>query len=237
MFRPTPNDISFTFFGFPSAIQPFFWLMAVILSTYSLGGINNDMPIWFAKLFLGIAAILISILIHELGHALVFRYVFNTHCGIVLHGFGGVTIPLQHFPRRHGFSGMCANCFLSFAGPLAGFILGFLMFLLLLALPNDGRLAPLLLLHFLEWMKWIAVVWGFLNLLPVYPMDGGNIFREIFLFFFPRRGVEYSLMLSILFAMFLAVAALQYGMFIITVLFAYLAYQNYQEMTAGSFHR
>jgi len=235
MIHPTSNDISFKFLGFPTTIQPFFWLIAGIITALHLGGINNDMPIWFTKLFLGMAGVLLSILVHELGHALTFRYVFQTPCAIVLHGFGGFAVPLQHYPRGYGFMGAMTNGFLSFSGPLAGFILAFVMIVFLTMIPANEGLASNLLFFFFNWTALISIFWGIFNLLPVYPMDGGHISREFFLFFFPHRGVAISLIASMLTATLLAVAALQFGMLFITFLFAYFAYQNYQELTFGSF--
>jgi hypothetical protein len=65
-------------------------------------------------------------------------------------------------------------------------------------------------------------------------MDGGHISREFFSFFFPRRGIEYSLMLSMLLAVLLAVVAFRFGEIFLVFWFAYFAYQNYQEMTFGA---
>ena len=237
MIQPTTNDISFKFFGFPTTIQPFFWLIAAIITAINLGGINNDMSIWFIKLFIGTAGVLLSILVHELGHALTFRYVFQTPCTIVLHGFGGFAVPLQHYSRGYGFMGAMANGFLSFSGPLAGFVLAFVMIVFLTMIPANETLASNLLIFFLNWTALISIFWGIFNLLPVYPMDGGHISREFFLFFFPRRGIEFSLIVSMVTAALLAVAALQSEKLVIAFLFAYFAYQNYQEMSFGSFRR
>jgi len=237
MIHPTSNDISFKFFGFPTTIQPFFWLIAAIITAINLGSINNDMPIWFTKLFLGMAGVLLSILVHELGHAFTFRHLFRTPCTIVLHGFGGSAIPLQPYSRGYGFMGAMANGFLSFSGPLAGFVLAFVMIVILTMIPANEGLASQMFIFFLKWTALISIFWGIFNLLPIYPMDGGHISREIFLFFFPRRGVEISLIVSILTAALLAVMALQSERIFIAFLFAYFAYQNYQEMTFGSFRR
>jgi len=232
--NPTPQDISFRLFGFPTSIQPFFWLVAALITALHLGPIDN-MPIWLVQMLVGTAGVLLSILVHELGHALTFRYLFRTPCTIVLHGFGGAAIPLRHYSRSYGFRGMVANSFLSFSGPLAGFILAFLMLMLLQVIPADDRLAPSLFLFFLGWTAAISIIWGIFNLLPIYPMDGGRIVREFFAFCFPRRGVEFSLILSMMLAAVLAVLALRFGQFFITFIFGYFAYQNYQEMSARSF--
>ena len=234
--RPTSSDFSFTLFGFPTAIQPFFWLIAAVLTGLHLRDIGN-MQIWIAQMLLGMAGVLLTILVHELGHAFTFRHVFRTPCAIVLHGFGGMAIPLQHYSRTYGFPGAVANGFLYFSGPLAGFLLAFVMIVFLKMTPAEEGLTSQLFLFFLQWTALISIFWGILNLLPIYPMDGGHISREFFLFFFPNRGIEFSLILSMFLAALLAVAALQYRMFIITFFFAYFAYQNYQEMTQGSFRR
>jgi len=234
--QPTSNDISFNLFGFSTTIQPFFWLIAAILTVLHLEKID-DMHIWIAQILLGMTGVLLSILVHELGHAFVFRHVFHTESIIFLHGFGGATMPTQHYRRGFGFTGMIANCFLSFAGPLAGFLLAFSMLVLYFFLPMGNGDAASLVMFFLYWTAQISIIWGIFNLLPIYPMDGGHIFREFFLFFFPWQGVKYSLVLSITVAAVLAVIALQYQSFFITFLFGCFAYQNYQELTLGSFRR
>jgi stage IV sporulation protein FB len=52
--------------------------------------------------------------------------------------------------------------------------------------------------RFVEDLLYICVLWGLVNLLPVYPLDGGQISREIFLRFSPHEGIHHSLMLSII---------------------------------------
>jgi Zn-dependent protease len=234
--RPGPNDISFDLFGFPTTVQPFFWLIAAVITALSLGPFDN-MPIWLSQMLLGMLGVFLSILVHELGHAFAFRHVFRTPCVIVLHSFGGMAVPLQHYSRSYGIRGMMANSFLSFAGPGAGFLLAFLMFAFLKMMPAANNDVLGLLRFFFYWTMVISIFWGLLNLLPIYPMDGGHISREFFSFFFPRRGIEFSLMLSMLCAILFGVIALRLGMLIITFLFAYFAYQNYQEMTFTSSRR
>ena len=229
--RPTPNDLSFNLFGFPTSIQPFFWLIAGLITALNAGPINDNMPLWILCLLFGMAGVLLSILVHELGHAFSFRYLFNVPCAIVLHGFGGAAIPQQHYQRSYGVCGVAMNCFLSFSGPLAGFALAFVMFVLLLAI-QPAAASPF---HFfLWWTMFISIFWGIINLLPIYPMDGGHIAREAFLFFFPRRGVEYSLLFSIGTAVVLGIAAfLLLGQIFIALFFGFFAYQNYQELSFG----
>ena len=233
--HPSPQGFSFNLFGFPTIIQPFFWLIAALIAALISGGINDDMPLWIAKVLVGMAVVLLSVLVHELGHALTFRHLFRTPCMIVLHGFGGMAAPLQQYRRGYGFSGAVAQCFLSFSGPLAGFILAFLAFWLLQfvpANPENPGLATDLFRYFLLWTCWISIVWGIFNLLPIYPMDGGHIAREVCVFLFPRHGIEVSLVLSMIIAVFLAVVAFLHGWIIAAFFCAYFTFQNYQEWSA-----
>jgi Zn-dependent protease len=234
---PTPYDIKFRLCGFQTTIQPFFWIIAALFASSSLGSISN-MQIWILHMLTLMLAILISILVHELGHALTFRYVFSVPTVIVVHGFGGATIPLRHHQRQYHFFGTVKESFLAFSGPLAGFLLAALLLGFLYCVPDGERpfIADLFLL-LLRAAAWISIVWGIFNLLPVYPMDGGHISREIFSFFFPRSGVKYSLLLSMFLASLLAVLSFRFGQLFIVFLFGYFAYQNYQELSFRSFRR
>jgi len=232
--QPASNDISFNLFGFPTTIQPFFWLIAAIITAVHLGPIN-DMPTWIAHLLVGILGVCLSILVHELGHAFSFRHIFNSPCAIVLHGFGGVAIPLQQHRRDYSFYGVVLECFLSFSGSLAQFILAFCAIVLLYVLPeaNDG-LVIVLFKYFLIWTAFVSIFWGVLNLLPIFPMDGGHISREICIYLFSHHGVKLSLIFSMMLAAFCAVLALIFGQIPITVIFVYFAYLNFMEMSSGS---
>jgi membrane-associated protease RseP (regulator of RpoE activity) len=238
--RPNSSGFSFNLFGFPTFIQPFFWLIAALIAVMLTGGINDNMPIWIAKVLVGMAVVLVSVLVHELGHALTFRYLFHTPCTIVLHGLGGMAVPAHHY-RTSGFSGALAQCFLSFSGPLAGFILAGVAFTLLrsISVPENPGLLIGLFQFFLFWTTFVSIFWGILNLMPIYPMDGGHIAREVCIFLFPQRGIEYSLILSMVVAVLLIVVALQIqpAQIIIAILFGYLAFQNYQEWSARTFRR
>ena len=61
----TGGDLNFQLFGIPVRVHPLFWLIAVLL------GISGDpQP---AEILLWVVAVFVSILVHELGHALTMR--------------------------------------------------------------------------------------------------------------------------------------------------------------------
>src|SRR5205823_8806231 len=50
--------------------------------------------------------------------------------------------------------------------------------------------------HLIAKLFEVNILWGLMNLLPVYPLDGGQISRELFSLGNPRAGIIQSLQLS-----------------------------------------
>jgi Zn-dependent protease len=86
---------------------------------------------------------------------------------------------------------------------------------------------------FVNLFLFISVFWAILNLLPVFPLDGGQIAREVFLQVNPRTGLRQSLTLSFLAAGLVAVFAfVQWQAWFMAAMFAYLAYSNYVQLAS-----
>ena len=255
---PTQGDLHFTIFGFPVRIHPMFWLLAFVF------GLNSpSLPL----VFVWVAAVLISILIHELGHALVLRR-YGIRPRITLYGMGGLASydPSQVRDQR-AFSSF-AQIAISAAGPLAGFLFAALIvvatilsrnsILIWFEFPYGPRIESLginsrTLANFTDDLLFISITWGLFNLLPVYPLDGGNISRELFLRFNSREGIRRSLTLSLAAAAGLAALVLAHsfrgmglggeiqgvasdGNLFIALLFGYLAYFSYAALQAYNNH-
>ena len=96
---------------------------------------------------------------------------------------------------------------------------------------------------------WICLIWGALNLLPIYPLDGGKISRELFLVVNPRDGIRGSLILSIITAVGLAILVLartvdfqnlrsiDFRDLLVPAFFGYLAYSSYQTLQSYTSQR
>ncbi|HEY6912923.1 MAG TPA: site-2 protease family protein [Myxococcales bacterium] len=142
---------------FPVSVYPWFFITAVLLGAgYGFG--------W--KMLAWILVVFVSILVHELGHAVVGR-VFGGRPEIRLEAFGGVTFP--QFPTRPGPG---KQFVLSLAGPVAGLLLGGAAFLLVRGWPPDPRsVSAFLMSQFID----VSVLWAAFNLLPILPLDGGNM--------------------------------------------------------------
>ncbi|MEE8450783.1 MAG: site-2 protease family protein [Thermoguttaceae bacterium] len=191
-------------------------------------------------------AVFLSILIHELGHALVMR-AHGYRPWVTLYGMGGLA---SYNPGdAHGSRGPTAlgQILISMAGPMAGFLLAALIVAPIVALDHVDEffpygagwpwIKPYLIgskqfTDFLMDMLYINIFWGLVNLLPVYPLDGGHVSREIFLVFNSRDGIRRSLILSIVTSVVLVALALNWDEWYIAVLFGYMGYSGYQTLQA-----
>lgn len=237
---PTRFDLRFSIAGIPVRVHPLFWLIALLFGSgsTSLFGILS----W-------VAAIFVSILVHELGHALAFRR-YGQDSEIILHFTGGLTVP-QSISWAGTYAQVALNpsqqIVISLAGPFAGFflaasvlavsvalggtivfntILGFIPFPLVF-LPTGGALLNSLFLSLL----WVNIFWGIVNLMPVYPLDGGNVARYVLLQRNPWGGLRTSLWVSVITGAVVAVVGLVFMQSIyMALIFGMLAFQSYQAL-------
>lgn len=243
------GDVHFRIFGIPVRIHPFFWLVTLIIT------LQGKSPPGVVLSWM--VAVVISILVHELGHAfLQIRY--GGHPRIVLHGFGGLAI--------------CGDCdrsskaqlLISLAGPMAGFLFALVVLMLVrlaghqvgvefadqpssaallsFSQPPDGQkvlgtwfyweqFSSPHVNRFIKDLLWINILWGVINLLPIYPLDGGQISRELCVMGLPaRRGIELSLQISIVAAIAMALVGLSWNSLFTVFMFGYLAYSSYQGL-------
>jgi len=140
-------------FGIPlEARVSFFVMLAAVL--LFMGGLSG--------IFLVLLAFS-SVILHELGHALVARKLGVGVSGIELHFFGGVA-KLMSQPRSDADEVKIAA-----AGPAVSFVLAGLGFLLYFA---TG-------LGFFQLLGAVNLVIAVFNLIPALPMDGGRIMRAL----------------------------------------------------------
>lgn len=248
----TQYDLHFNVFGFHVRVHPFFWLVALLLGMpRSSEGATTQadgmaLLIWICVLF-------VSILVHELGHSLTMRR-FGISSHIVLYMMGGLAVS-----DGNGFGrasrGPKESILISAAGPAAGFLLAAVIAVLIVASGGSFALAnrfpfyefelnipdgisPLPLYILVSNLLWINIFWGLINLLPVFPLDGGQIAREVFSLWYPD-GMLRSLWLSVFAGGAMAVAGLMLLQSLyVTILFGMLAVQSYfaiQQFGGGGF--
>ncbi|HEY6302857.1 MAG TPA: site-2 protease family protein [Terriglobales bacterium] len=136
---------------------------------------------------LGLVGILFgSVVLHELGHALVARGSGIPAKGIVLLPIGGITIVDEAQAIPDPINAWKRDIRVAVAGPLVNLFIAGLSALVLLAAIPGFSLAAKPLFHpsgLLRSIVWANLYLGLFNLLPAYPMDGGRVLRA----FFSRR--------------------------------------------------
>ena len=190
----TPYDLNFRLFGFSIRIHPLFWLGAALLGADYLNLGIQYLLIW-------IAVVVVSILVHELGHAIAYRR-FGSDSHITLWMFGGLTVPYS------AVGGRWRRILVSLAGPVFGFIL-----LGVVYGTNKwthwGLLRNGPALFILYWsLYYVNLYWGIFNLLPVFPLDGGQVSREFCEMRWRGRGLQVALKISIAVAGLIAIYSL-----------------------------
>jgi stage IV sporulation protein FB len=201
--RPTRWDLHWRMFGAEVRIRPLFWASCVLLGVIfyrdpDLGGM--------AMFGSWIAAVLISLLAHETCHIIVAR-LFGARVRVVLSGMGGTVYALDEQKRWQ-------RILILLAGPLGNvLLLGILWGVTAAPLPGEWRvfLAPYVWL-----LMWINAFWGALNLLPLWPLDGGQIAVAIGEALLGRRGQIAALLVSLLVCLLLSLTVVGWARHILT---------------------
>ena len=142
------------------------WTLAATIFPDSNPGLSEGTYLAMAV----IAAVLffVSLLLHELGHALVARRQGVEIEGITLWLFGGVAKFKGMFPSAR------AEFRIAVAGPLVS--LGIGVFFVLIALVGDLPEAVDGVVGYLGYINLVLLVF---NLIPALPLDGGRVLRSI----------------------------------------------------------
>jgi Zn-dependent protease len=192
-------------FGIPVRIHPTFFLTAAILGARPNAGVTA-VAIWIGVVFA-------SVLLHEYGHAIAAR-AFGFRPRIELHAMGGTTVwggaPVT--PGRR-FA-------ISLAGPAAGLAVGAIAWA---AAPAHLAGAAG---EAVQAILWVNVGWGVLNLLPILPLDGGNVMASIFDGLTGGRGERLARIVSLLLAFAGLAAALSVGWIWAALLSGFFAMGN-----------
>lgn len=236
----TAYDISFSIAGIPVRVHPFFWLVTILLGA-SVSSAAPEILTWVAVVF-------VSILIHEFGHAMAMRY-YGWHPSVTLYGMGGLAsynpgFTASHSSYRRAGNTPLAQIVISAAGPIAGFLFAGAVIaglylsqhtaylpIIGITVGNGPPIANAGVWLLVQFLLYVNIFWGLINLFPVYPLDGGHIAREILLVVNPNDGVRQSLILSVIAGGGLAIYAMvQWQSLFIGILFGYMAYSSYMML-------
>lgn len=213
--------VRFSLFGIPVEIQPFFWISLVLIGYLGFSDAADAQGLLILALF--VLAGFLSILVHELGHAGTGR-LFGAPTQITLQAFGGfASFPPGSFTRGQ-------DILVTAAGPLVQIALGIVALLVWREVRPETQAelasAPVGI-YFVYFLFLISIFWALLNLIPVFPLDGGRLLVSIL---GPRREAT-----SLTISMVVAIAAgigmfLWMHSFIFPIFLGMMAYQNWQAL-------
>lgn len=162
--------LTFHLFGMPVTVRGSFLFIAALIGFVGVADISRTIA-WIVIVF-------VSILIHELGHAVTAR-MFGSEVAIELNGLGGLTrwsIPEgQLTPGRRAL--------IAAAGSATGLVFGAIVWLLALQVETDNPLIGFALTR----LVYVNVFWGLLNWLPIRPLDGGHLLESLLEKVAPKR--------------------------------------------------
>lgn len=224
--------IRFSLFGVRVSIHPSLWLTLAVLG--GVFGTASMQHLFGVALF--IIAGFLCLLSHEMGHALTGRLLGGGEPEIYLAWLGGdCNNPDTRLTRLQGV-------LMTLAGPLTSLLTGALGVLLLCAYVGDMRVGGFLALHFMlgqvpagawelgspaalmffAFLTEVCAWWSVLNLLPIFPLDGGQIMHG--LIDSPRRMHGVSLAVACVLTVFFLVL----GLWLMALLMVALACLNHR---------
>jgi len=196
--------------GIPTKLEGSFFVLSFFLAASR----GRNLPLlleWMLVVF-------VSVLLHELGHALVARK-FGLSPSIKLYSMGGLTswdsevtlTPLKHL-------------LISLAGPAAGFLLGCIVFVAGPAVLGSSP-SQLLAVAYSD-LLWVNLGWGIFNLLPMLPLDGGQVLVTLEEWISKRKSRLVSHIISLMVALGITYLALSLRSMWIAILGGWFVYTN-----------
>jgi len=205
--------LRFRLFGYPVRIEWMFWVVCAILG---MDLMQVPGPQGLGMMVLWVVIVLGSVLWHELGHAFARKKFGEPYSEISLHGFGGICSGPGRFTRHEQMA-------VSAAGPVASLLLGGMVWMIA---QTPGAQASFWMHFFVGQMLWVNIGWAILNLLPIFPLDGGRIFEAFMANRKPSLVPKVGMLTAAVIAVFGLVGL---GSIWMALLFGYLAYANWQR--------
>ena len=228
----------FTIFRIPVRVEPWFWLSGFLLG----GGFYARGREEFLDVLMWMVIVFVSILIHELGHALTSRKLTNVEPRIRLWAMGGLAYPNTHLTRKNSLK-------VTLAGPAAGLLFFAVICLSLVFIYGPTGMADIVIWNITHnrdllpgkgltilnmdpvarqlvySLIFINFWWSLVNLLRVYPLDGGQAYAAIENS--QKKVYQVGMITGIATAV---VGYFHFGSLYVAILFGFLAFQNFQRL-------
>ena len=244
--KSTSWVVCFRLFGIPVSIHPVSWVVLALLG----GALGVDDGAGLYKVAVFVAVGMLTLLVHEFGHALTGRAAGALVSGIEIAGMGGATHFAMLPPGRFAYSMVVA------AGPLASLLLGGVlgvcfgwqlgsvwsgvqyaylmpwMDVLPMSLQHELVMGltrnecSLMMIDVYTTGMLVCFWWSIFNLLPILPLDGGKLLAVVL------KNYLIPSVLGVLICCGLAVWALVAGSWFNVMILGYLAFINWQYLCA-----
>lgn len=208
--------LDFSIGPFPVRVHWSFFLIAVLMGFQYIQVSPVLLISWVVIVF-------VSVLIHELGHAVVAES-YGMFPSILLHSMGGIT----RNSRSKALS-YPQEILLSLAGPFAGFAVGGIVYGLTRMVPIQSVWIYMIVSQLI----WVNIGWGILNLIPMIPLDGGNVMRSLWHWFVRPYDERTPLMISIGFGIVTIIVALILRQTFLALLAFYFTLDSFQRLRGG----
>jgi stage IV sporulation protein FB len=250
----SPYDWQFFFLGFHVRVSWLFWLISAVWGYDAARGWDEvyhrqmlETPGMFALLLIWIGVCFVSILIHELGHALTKRW-YGISSYIVLYHFGGLSInDGADAWRRPARLRQLDEVVIAAAGPVFQIAFGLLVaaiataFGLMLGttglflsgwlpIPEGELPSNAALMVLIDASVFTSIFWALLNLLPVLPLDGGRIAQGLIGQYQRNSGFQEATILSIVVSALVALYGFRNDQPTLGIFFAIFAILNFQSL-------
>lgn len=211
------DALRFRLAGFPVEVLPNALLLGAMFFLFGLSW-GWSLPLIAATIAIAFG----SVLVHELGHALSAKAFGLGPISIQLHGFGGLT-------RHRAPTKAWRELVIVLAGPTFGFLLAGLGIVALLVPVGWPELAR----DALEQLVFLNVFWSVFNLLPIFPLDGGQALSALLqMFVGPSVAHPATFGVGLLGSIGLGLFALSQGYILMLFFAGSFAWQNFELLRA-----
>ena len=214
--------VTFPLLGIPLKVRFSFLIVILLLGMPLVRNISDHPLQMLGRLGIWLVVATSSVVLHELGHALLARR-FGATTAMELWAMGGLTSwqPGERLitPARRAA--------IAAAGSALGVVVGAAAYPLWhLAGPGNGviRLA-------LGWVVWVNLGWGLINWLPIRLLDGGHIFTALIDMVWPKRSERIGNLFFLCSSAAIAVVAFRIGFPIITLFAVVMSIMEIRNLT------
>lgn len=196
----------------PIIIRPAFWILCGLIAFLNSRGNWVHFSVWVGIIF-------VSVLVHELGHACTALF-FGRKPHIELVALGGVTYhDSQKLKPWKRF-------LITLNGPIFGLLLA-LVAVIFLSIPAFLEHSAMVMVA--RWVIAVNIFWTIVNLIPVVPLDGGQLLQIVLEKIFGLKGIRYGYFASMSLAVLMSLVSFLFGFFLAGAFFFLFAYQGYES--------